>query len=332
MTTYIIRRLLQACIVLIGLSVVFFFITHLAPGGPCNVSNAPTPRDVAREQHCRLSLGLDQPLPVQYEKWVVQYSHGNFGTTLTGIPVTTVIEAALPVTILLASVSYIFQQLIALPLGIFSALRQYSFFDTFFTFLSYVGLSMPTFWLGIMLIYFFAVHWQIFPVGAVDSVTLPIFWTHAWFVALAQNPGYVISDLARHLVLPAITLMVVGIAADSRFMRASMLDVIHQDYIRTARAKGLKRRTVIFKHAFRNAVLPIITNIALYLPALVGGFIITETVFTYVGVGYLFFTSIGLGDYPVVQALLLLGALAVLIANLLADLTYAWVDPRIRYD
>lgn len=332
MTTYIARRLLQTLIVLIGLSAVFFFLTHLAPGGPCQAQNASTPRDIARLHQCVIRLGLNKPIPVQFQAWVVAVLHGNFGVTLGGQTVLSVILAALPVTILLATVSYVFQQLIALPLGVFSALKQYSFFDTVFTFLSYVGLSMPTFWLGIMLIYFFAVHWRIFPVGQVDAINLPIFWTHDWFVALSHNPGYILGDLASHLVLPAITLMVVGIAADSRFMRASMLDVIHQDYIRTARAKGLKRRTVIFKHAFRNAVLPIITNVALYLPTLVGGFIITETVFTYFGVGYLFYTSIGNGDFAVVQALLMLSALAVLLANLLADLTYAWVDPRIRYD
>ncbi len=134
------------------------------------------------------------------------------------------------------------------------------------------------------------------------------------------------------MVLPGITLMVTGIAADSRFMRASMLDVIHQDYIRTARAKGVARKAVIFKHAFRNAVLPIITNIALYLPTLVGGFIITETVFSYPGVGYLLYTSIGAQNYPVVLGLLIISSVAVLVANLLADLCYAWVDPRIRYD
>ncbi len=314
-----------------GLSIIFFFMLHLAPGGPCDVF-IQSQRQVIQHELCVKTLGLHKPLPVQYWYWISGYLHGNFGKTTGGQLVSSTILAALPVTVLLATVSYFFQQIIALPLGMFSALRQYSFFDTVFTFMSYVGLSMPTFWLGLMLIYLFGVHFAVFPVGLVTDTHLPVFWTHDWFVALAHDPPLIIGDLARHLVLPAITLMVVGVAADSRFMRASMLDVIHQDYIRTAKAKGLKRRTVIFKHAFRNAVLPIITNIALYLPTLVGGFVITEAIFSYAGVGNLFVQSITSHDYGVVQALLMLSAIAVLLANLLADLTYAWVDPRIRYD
>lgn len=318
---------------MIGLSFVFFFIVHLAPGGPC--VGLFQNRSAALQQHiCRIRLGLNQPLPVQYVKWAENYLHGNFGTEQGGYPVLNAIANALPATIVLASVSYILQLMIALPLGVFSALRQYSFFDTLFTFLSYVGLSMPTFWLGLMLIFLFSVHWQLFPVGLIMDPRLGVqqFASSEWFTALAQNPALVLGDLARHLVLPSITLMVVGIAGDSRFMRASMLDVIHQDYIRTAKAKGLARRAVIFKHAFRNAILPIVTNIALYLPTLVGGFIITETLFSWAGVGLLFITSIGASDYATVQALLMLSGVAVLVANLLADLAYAWVDPRIRYD
>jgi peptide/nickel transport system permease protein len=159
-----------------------------------------------------------------------------------------------------------------------------------------------------------------------------VFWSHDWWVMLGHDPGLVLGDLAKHLVLPAFVLMVTGIAADSRYMRGSMLEVIRQDYIRTARAKGLSKRVVIFKHAFRNALLPIITNIGLYLPALLGGAVITETIFSWGGVGYLYYNSIEANDFPVVQAISLIGALAVLIANLLTDLTYAVVDPRIRYD
>jgi peptide/nickel transport system permease protein len=315
-----------------GLSFVFFFIVHLAPGGPC-VGLFQNKSQAVQEHICKIRLGLNQPLPVQYVKWLQNYLHGNFGTEQGGYPVINAITDALPATILLATVSYIFQQLIALPLGIFSALRQYSFFDTVFTFLSYVGLSIPTFWLGLMLIFGFAVHWQLFPVGFVVDPRLGVrFASSAWFADLGHDPLLILGDLAKHLILPALTLMVVGIGADSRFMRASMLDVIHQDYIRTARAKGLTRKAVIFKHAFRNAILPIVTNVALFLPTLVGGFIITEALFSYAGVGLLFITSINTSDYATVQALLMLSGVAVLLANLLADLAYAWVDPRIRYD
>ena len=332
MSTYIIRRLLQATIILFGLSIFFFLILHLTPGGPCSAFEGAGPKAQVQYKACRERMHLDEPLVSQYVAFVREYSHGNLGYSLDGTPITQVILQRLPATILLATVSYFFQLLIALPLGILGALRQYSFFDTTLTFMSYVGLSMPTFWLGIMLLYLFGVHWPIFPLGKIESVNIPIFWSNAWWHALSQNPPLVLGDLASHLVLPCITLMVVGIAADSRFMRASMLDVIHQDYIRTAKAKGLRRRVVIMKHAFRNAILPIITNIALYLPALVGGFVITETIFSWNGLGFYFIQSIQDSNYAFLQAFLMLSALAVLMANLLADLTYAWVDPRIRYD
>lgn len=333
MGTYIVRRLLQAVLILFGLSIIFFVILHLTPGGPCAGFEGPGVQQQTRMVACVQRLGLDKPLVVQYVNSMNTYLHGDFGnSSSTGDPVTTVIVSKLPATILLMGSSYLLQQMIALPLGIFAALRQYSFFDQAFTFLSYVGLSMPTFWLGLLLIFFFAWHWTLLPPGRVEDVALPVFWSHEWFVMLGQNPGLILGDLARHLIMPMLTLCIVGIATDSRFMRASMLEVINQDYIRTAKAKGLSRATVIFKHAFRNAVLPIITNIALYLPALVGGAVITETIFTWGGIGYLFITSVENNDYPIVQALLMIGALAVLLANLLADLTYAWVDPRIRYD
>jgi peptide/nickel transport system permease protein len=214
----------------------------------------------------------------------------------------------------------------------FSALRQYTFFDHLFTFFSYVGLSMPTFWLGLLLIFTFSVHFGVLPVGRPEDPTLPLFWSHSWFVALAHNPALILGDLVRHLTLPVITLVVIGIAIDSRYMRASMLEVLHQDYIRTAKAKGLPRRVVVFKHALRNAILPIVTNIALYLPVLIGGAVVTETIFSWGGLGYTFYTSVTSQDYPYVQGFLMLIAVAVLLANLLADLAYAWVDPRIRYD
>jgi peptide/nickel transport system permease protein len=228
--------------------------------------------------------------------------------------------------------SYIVQQCIALPLGIYAALRQYTFFDQTFTLMSYVGLAMPTFWLGLILIFIFSVYLGWLPAGRVEDVTLPVFWSHDWFVMLGQDPGLILGNLIKHLILPAFVLMVTGIAADSRYMRASMLEVIRQDYIRTARAKGLSPRVVVFKHAFRNALLPIITNIGLYLPALLGGAVITETIFSWGGIGFLYINSIQQSDYPVIQGISMIGALAVLLANLLTDLTYAWVDPRIRYD
>jgi peptide/nickel transport system permease protein len=332
MGTYILRRLIQSFFILIGLSVVFFLILHLTPGGPCAAFEGGGIKGQIQAETCVKRLGLNRPLIVQYTAQMGTYLHGDFGVSNYGQSVAGEIASKLPATILLIGTSYFFQQLVALPLGMMAALKQYSFFDQFFTFLSYVGLSMPTFWLGLILLFVFAVHWTVLPAGRVEDVSLPVFWSSGWFSLLQHQPGLVLGDLAKHLVLPAIVLMVTGVAGDSRFMRASMLDVLHQDFIRTAKAKGLRRRTVIFKHAFRNAVLPIITNIALYLPALVGGAIITETIFSWGGIGYLFITSITANDYPTIQALLMISALATLLANLLADLTYAWVDPRIRYD
>ncbi|HLJ66421.1 MAG TPA: ABC transporter permease [Chloroflexota bacterium] len=332
MGTYILRRCIQAVFIMFGLSVVFFLILHLTPGGPCAAFDGPTQAAQAKLQQCIRRLGVDRPLIVQYTNLMGQYLHGNLGTSNSGDSVVSIFAQKLPATLLLMGSSYLLQQMIALPLGVFAALKQYSFFDQVFTFLSYVGLSMPTFWLGIMLIFFFSVQLNVFPAGHIQSATMPLFWSHDWFVLLGQNPGLVLGDLIKHLALPCFVLMITGVAVDSRYMRASMLEVIRQDYIRTARAKGLSRRVVIFKHAFRNALLPIITNIGLYLPALIGGAIITETIFSWGGLGYYFFTAIVNNDYPVVQGLSMLSALAVLAGNLLADITYAWVDPRIRYD
>jgi peptide/nickel transport system permease protein len=330
--TYILRRLLQAVLILVGLSVVFFVILHITPGGPCAAFEGSGVRGAAAQAACVKRLGLDQPLVVQYANAMGTYLHGDLGTSIYGDSVLHTIGQKLPATILLMGSSYLLQQMVALPLGVFAALKQYTFFDQFFTFMSYVGLSMPTFWLGLILIFVFAVHWTFLPAGRVEDVTLPVFWTHDWFAMVQSDPGLILGDLLKHLLMPMTVLMVTGIAVDSRFMRGSMLEVIRQDYIRTAKAKGLAPRVVIFKHAFRNALLPIITNVGLYLPALLGGAVITETIFSWGGLGYYYITSIQNSDYPVIQALSMIGALAVLLANLLTDLTYAWVDPRIRYD
>jgi peptide/nickel transport system permease protein len=235
------------------------------------------------------------------------------------------------------------QQLLALPLGVLAALRPYTLYDGVLTFISYVFLSIPAFFLALILIYIFPAQLGWFSVAHSESPLLPVIGTGDWWHALLSDPGFVLGDLAQHLVLPAFVLMSTGVAIDSRFMRAAMLQVLHQDYIRTAKAKGLPRRTVIFKHAFRNALLPIITNIGLYLPALIGGVVVVETVFTWGGLGSMFGEAIGVrglgpggftagADFAILQTLLLFSALAVLLANLLADVAYAWLDPRIRYE
>jgi peptide/nickel transport system permease protein len=327
MTAYIARRLLQSVVTLFILSILFFLLARQNAGNPCATAG------------CTQLLHLDQPIANQYLTWISHIVHFDFGTSSTGDNIGSVILQKLPPTVLLVGVSLVIQQMIALPLGIFAALRPYSVLDQAFTFVSYVALSIPAFLLGFFLIYLFAVHWHVLPVAHYEDETVPLLWTSDWFSAVTSDPGYVLGDLVHHLLLPVFALTVTGIAVDSRFMRASMLQVLHQDYIRTAQAKGLKRSRVIFKHAFRNALLPIITNIGLYLPALLGGVVAVESVFSWGGLGYAFAHAIGVGvgpgvsgDFTFLEALAMLSAVAAITANLLADLAYAWLDPRIRYE
>lgn len=337
MLTFITRRLIQSLIILIGLSFFFFFLLHIAPGGPCDALQAAgaTQSQVERYHACVTRLGLSDPIPVQYVTWVSHVIRGDFGVSIgEGRSVGDEIISRIPATLLLAGISYLFQELVAIPLGIFAALRRYSFFDSLFTVFSYIGLSMPTFWLSGIVILIFAVHFGIFPAGGIvgDTANIPTFNGPGYWAYFVHHPWHAGTDFLSHLILPALVLAIVGIATDSRFMRASMLDVINQDYVRTARAKGLSPRVVVLKHALRNALMPIITNVALALPGLLGGAIITETIFGWPGMGQLFAHALNGSDYPVLQALLMIGAAGVLVGNLLGDLAYAWVDPRIRYD
>jgi peptide/nickel transport system permease protein len=334
MTTYIVRRLLQSVVIAFGLAIFFFVLLHISPQGPCDYIKSSGGLNVVQKYNaCLVRYGLDKPLPVQFFYWANNVLHGNFGVTQDGDPVGDAILSRVPATVLLIGISYLMQEAIALPLGILAALRRYTLVDQVLTLLSYIWLATPTFWLGIIGILIFAVKLAWVPPGSIDNYTLyPAFGTAEYWQVLQQQPLPVIGDFLHHLILPATVLAIVGIGADSRFMRASMLDVINQDYIRTARAKGLPHRKVVYKHALRNALLPIVTNVGLFLPALVGGAIITEGIFSWPGLGLLFITSLQQQSYAVLQALLLISAVAVLLANLLTDVVYAIVDPRIRYD
>lgn len=332
MAGYITRRLAQSALILVGLALLFFVLLRLSPQGPCDVYRQVGGLDAqAKVQACQARYGLTQPLPVQFVAWLGNTVHGNLGLTRDGLPVGPSILARLPATVLLVGTGYLLQLLVGLPLGVLGALKRYSFFDQALTLLSYVFLSTPTFWLALVGILIFSVFLGLTPPTGISSVYLPAFGTADYWTALSQQPLTVVGDLLRHLILPASVLAVVGIGTDSRFMRASMLDVITQDYIRTARAKGLPPRVVVVKHALRNALLPIVTNIGLFLPSLVGGAIITEGIFGWPGLGQMFITALTNQNYATLQALLLLSALATLLANLLTDLAYAWVDPRIAY-
>jgi peptide/nickel transport system permease protein len=278
--------------------------------------------------------GLDQPLYVQYFKWLTSMLTGNWQFSfLAGRPVRDIVVERLPATLILMVTAYILASLIALPSGIYAAIRRYSFFDQFTTFFSYLGYSMPTFWLGLMLALAFAVILHLFPAGQIVDLNL----TGAPFLSpqynqwFGQHPFEGIADIAHHVTLPAITIAVVTIAGDSRFMRASMLDAIHQDYIRTARAKGLTERKVILKHGLRNALLPVITNIGLEIPLLFSGAIVTESIFNWPGMGQTFYGALVESDYTLMMGILFVSAVLVVVFNILADVAYAIIDPRISY-
>jgi len=235
-------------------------------------------------------------------------------------------------TALLAGVSLFVWILIAVGTGVLAAVRQYGKADTAITVFNYVGFSFPTFWLGLMLILIFAQDLKILPAsGMWNARTVPIFGSPEYWTFFGKNPGGALLDLGSHLILPVVTLVFVNIAGDSRFIRAAMIDSLHQDFVRTARAKGVSERTVIFRHALRNALLPVVMNIAIELPFLFAGAIATETIFSWPGMGLAYITAVRTYDYPVLMGILVITAVFVVLANLLADILYAIVDPRISY-
>jgi peptide/nickel transport system permease protein len=260
--------------------------------------------------------------------------HGDFGYSITsGQPVLDLIAQRLPATMILMGTAWILWVSIAIVLGVIAAVKRYSLFDQTVTFTSYVFYSLPTFWLGLILIFIFGVTFRWFPTqGIIDVRSSPApFGTPAYWTAFASSPGPQVVDIARHLVLPVVTLIAVSIAADSRFVRSAMLDTLSEDYVRTARAKGLSGRRVVFRHAFRNALLPILTNVALEFAFLFSGAIVTETVFSWPGMGRLYYEGVNDRDYFLVMGILLIGSVFVVVMNLVADVLYAVADPRIRY-
>jgi peptide/nickel transport system permease protein len=373
MTKYVIRRVIQALPVLFGITIVVYSILLAAPGGP-EAKFALNPR-VTNEQReaFRRAWGLDQPIPVQYCRWIGACNpkvdekildvlphpaafvgptgwpnllpegisgarngvlHGDFGYSIsTGEQVMTrITRAALP-TLILAGLALVIWITIAILIGVFAAIKRYSLFDQAATVFAYVGFAMPTFWLGIMLIFVFSgPGLNILPAGGMTETRLsPPFGSDAYWVYFGEHTLEALIDLGKHLVLPVFTLVVVNIAGDSRFIRASMLEALNQDYVRTARAKGLPGRTVVLKHALRNAMLPVLTNIGLEIPFLFTGAIVTETIFSWPGIGRLTIDATNQFDYPVLMGVLLIAAGLTVLANLLADIAYAIVDPRIKY-
>jgi peptide/nickel transport system permease protein len=335
MAGYAARRIAQSIPTLLLISMLLFFGLQAVPGGPLQAfAFRPGMSQAARDAVVH-QWGLDQPLPIQYLKWLTSMVTGDWETSFfMHRPVRDVILQRLPATMILTVTAYLLQELVALPAGILAALRRYSFFDQSVTFFAYVGNSMPTFWLGLMLLLVFAVFIPVFPIGGVVDLRV----VGAPFLTANYNDWFShhvlrgLADIASHIVLPATTIAIVGIAGDSRFMRSSMLDTIHQDFVRTARAKGLSEATVVLKHALRNALLPVVTNIALALPLLFSGAVVTEAIFSWPGMGQLFFQALAAFDYPLLMGILFVIAVLIVFFNILADLAYAYIDPRISYN
>lgn len=315
MIPYILRRLLATIPMLIAISLVSFIIMQSVPGGPLAVyRNNPSVRaaDLARIER---QLGLDQPKIVQYAIWLRNISTGNWGQSLaSGMPVTQLIGERLGNTFYLMGAAFLLTMLIAVPIGVLSAVRQYSLFDHVTTLLSFIGFSVPIFWLGLVAIIVFSVWLGWLPAGGMRTINVP----------------FSLTDRLRYLALPASLMAFHSAAQYSRFIRSAMLEVINQDYITTARAKGLQDRAVIVGHALRNALIPLITVVALDLPALFSGALLIETVFAWPGMGRLFWQSATRFDYPVLMGLIVVTALLVILFSLLADLLYAVADPRLR--
>jgi len=311
---FVVRRLAQSLLLLVLVSMIGFALVHLAPGGPlAQFALTPGMSQAALNQIAH-QMGLDQPLPLQYVGWAGHLIRGDWGHSYRDQqPVLSIIASHLGATLELMLSSTVLSVLVGTWVGVLGAIRRYSWADYTATIGAMIGLSIPTFWFGLVVIYLFAVRLAWLPAGNIGSPGAPAS----------------LLDSVRHLILPCLVLTLVTVANWSRYMRASMLEVINQDFMRTARAKGLAARTVLIHHALRNALLPMITVAGLQVPTLLGGALVTETVFTWPGMGRLFLDSIGYRDYPMVMGLLLFSAILVLLGNLLADLLYVVADPRI---
>lgn len=319
MLKYIAKRLLISIPVIFGITVLSFLIMKLSPGDPLanfiNPSISMEDLEVSRE-----ALGLNDPLVVQYFKWIGQVAQGNFGYTYSGNhSISALILERLPNTILLTLSAFVLSFLVGIPVGVISAVKKNSRIDYGLTFFSLVGVAIPSFFFGLLVIYLFSLVLGIFPSGGMVNI-------RAGYTGFAYY-----SDILHHLFLPAIVLSLGNIAAVSRFTRSNMLDVLKEDYIRTAKAKGLKNKAVIYKHAFRNALIPVITIFGLSIPFLFSGAYITESIFNWPGMGQLGITAIHDREYGIIMALNLFTATLVLLGNLTSDILYAVVDPRIRH-
>jgi peptide/nickel transport system permease protein len=334
MIRYIVKRLLTVVPVLLGVSLLVFAFIRLIPGDPAvtMLGERARPESVAR---VRAQLGLDKPIYEQYLIFLNNALHGNLGSSiLRGEPVTAEMIRRFPATIELALSAIFVAILFGIPAGMISAIRRNSWFDTFSMLFALTGVSMPIFWLGLMLSFFFAVVLHLLPTGGrLDAGTRFTPMTNLLLLdSLIQRNPAVLVEALRHLILPALALGTIPMAIIARMTRSSMLEVLGQDYIRTAHAKGLKERVVVIRHALRNALLPVVTVVGLQVGILLSGAILTETVFAWPGIGRWLVDAIYARDYPIVQGVTLFIAIIFVAVNLTVDVIYTWIDPRVRFD
>jgi len=316
MGRYVVRRLLQALPLLLAISAVSFTILKVTPGGPLAAYEGNpnfTDADRVRLEH---AFGLDQPIPVQYIAWLGQFLTGDWGYSFAAHqPVLDLIAERLPNTLYLMGTVFVTVLLLAIPIGVIAAVKQYSWFDHVVTGTTFAFLSTPTFWLGLLLIIVFGLQLRLFPLGGIQTAGKP----------------FDVFDRLHHLVLPVATIALVQLGSHVRYLRASMLETIGQDYMRTARAKGLAERVVVLRHGLKNAAIPLVTVVALDVPELFVGALVTEQIFGWPGMGRLFWDAATRSDYPVLQGILVVSSTLIVLANLLADVMYGYLDPRIRF-
>ncbi len=321
MISYILKRLILMIPLIFGITLVSFLVIHLAPGSPVEVETEMSLKASAQaRENLRKLYGLDKPIHIQYFEWLKRFIMLDFGRSFTdGKRVLDKIKERIPVTLTINILSLILILAVAIPIGVMSAYKQYSLFDKMTTVLVFIGFSTPSFWLALILMIIFGVSLGWLPISGIQSIDVS-----------EMSPLERFFDMVKHLLLPVGISAFGGIAGLSRYCRSSMLEVLKQDYIRTAKAKGLRERDVIIGHALRNALLPVVTILGLSIPGLIGGSVIFETIFSIPGMGQLFYSSAMSRDYPTIMGILVIGAILTLIGNLVADIAYALLDPRIR--
>ncbi len=321
MTGYLVKRLAFMVPLFLGITLITFLVIHLAPGGPAEVQTEMSLKASAEaREHLKKLYGLDKPLYIQYINWLKRLASLDFGESFVdGRKVIDKIKERIPITLTINLLSLCLIMVVAIPIGIISATRQYSLFDKITTVFVFIGFSTPAFWLALLMMILFGVKLGWLPISGIQSMDI----SGMGFFAL-------LFDRARHLLLPVFVAAFGGIAGWSRYSRSNMLEVIRQDYIRTARAKGLNEKEVILRHALRNALMPIVTIMGLAIPGLIGGSVIFESIFAIPGMGQLFIASVWARDYPTIMGILIIGSVLTLFGNLLADIAYHLVDPRVK--